>query len=254
MLVSGRNEWRRLCSLPNNSWCCRLPALDAALEFQEKTAVPSAWKTEVKEDSSSSEEDDEEEAEEQEEDANNEEEEVGTKRFRSSSTCMVKVTECCSCLQEEVEPFPEERENFLQQLYKFMEDRGESGEDVLCSSLVTCSEPCLLCRNSHQQAARPRLQKPQPLQALPAGPQTGGLRQCERCFCSPGFVTFFTVADGPCLSVPPRSRAAPFGSRSTRTWESLYSTRLQATTSNVLIASTFFKIQPLSGFSWVFKP
>ncbi|XP_078787662.1 AT-rich interactive domain-containing protein 4B isoform X3 [Oryzias latipes] len=76
------------------------PALDAALEFQEKTAVPSAWKTEVKEDSSSSEEDDEEEAEEQEEDANNEEEE------------------------EEVEPFPEERENFLQQLYKFMEDRG----------------------------------------------------------------------------------------------------------------------------------
>lgn len=30
-----------------------------------------------------------------------------------------------SCLQE-VEPFPEERENFLQQLYKFMEDRGES--------------------------------------------------------------------------------------------------------------------------------
>lgn len=31
-----------------------------------------------------------------------------------------------SCLQEEVEPFPEERENFLQQLYKFMEDRGMS--------------------------------------------------------------------------------------------------------------------------------
>lgn len=26
--------------------------------------------------------------------------------------------------QEEIEPFPEERENFLQQLYKFMEDRG----------------------------------------------------------------------------------------------------------------------------------
>uniref|UniRef100_A0A3P9JUW7 AT-rich interactive domain-containing protein 4B n=1 Tax=Oryzias latipes TaxID=8090 RepID=A0A3P9JUW7_ORYLA len=78
-----------------------LKPLDAALEFQEKTAVPSAWKTEVKEDSSSSEEDEEEEAEEQEEDANNEEEE----------------------LQEEVEPFPEERENFLQQLYKFMEDR-----------------------------------------------------------------------------------------------------------------------------------
>lgn len=27
--------------------------------------------------------------------------------------------------QEEIEPFPEERENFLQQLYKFMEDRGK---------------------------------------------------------------------------------------------------------------------------------
>uniref|UniRef100_A0A3Q1AHJ0 ARID domain-containing protein n=1 Tax=Amphiprion ocellaris TaxID=80972 RepID=A0A3Q1AHJ0_AMPOC len=60
------------------------------------------WKTEVKEESSSSEEDDEDEEEEQEEDASGEEEEV----------------------EEEVEPFPEERENFLQQLYKFMEDRG----------------------------------------------------------------------------------------------------------------------------------
>ncbi|KAM4608007.1 AT-rich interactive domain-containing protein 4B isoform 2-T3 [Polymixia lowei] len=76
------------------------PALDAALEFQRQLAVPSTWRTEVKEESSSSEDDDEEEEEEQEEDASSEEEE------------------------EEVEPFPEERENFLQQLYKFMEDRG----------------------------------------------------------------------------------------------------------------------------------
>ncbi|XP_054885382.1 AT-rich interactive domain-containing protein 4B isoform X3 [Poeciliopsis prolifica] len=75
-------------------------ALDAALEFQRKQAVPASWKTEVKEESSSSEEDDEDEEDEQEEDASGEEEE------------------------EEVEPFPEERENFLQQLYKFMEDRG----------------------------------------------------------------------------------------------------------------------------------
>uniref|UniRef100_A0A7N8X7H9 AT-rich interaction domain 4B n=1 Tax=Mastacembelus armatus TaxID=205130 RepID=A0A7N8X7H9_9TELE len=60
------------------------------------------WKTEVKEESSSSEEEDDDEEEEQEEDAMGEEEEV----------------------EEEVEPFPEERENFLQQLYKFMEDRG----------------------------------------------------------------------------------------------------------------------------------
>ncbi|XP_070696820.1 AT-rich interactive domain-containing protein 4B isoform X3 [Pempheris klunzingeri] len=76
------------------------PALDAALEFQQHFVVPSAWKTEVKEESSSSEDDDDDEEEEQEEDASGEEEE------------------------EEVEPFPEERENFLQQLYKFMEDRG----------------------------------------------------------------------------------------------------------------------------------
>uniref|UniRef100_A0A3Q4I6E0 AT-rich interaction domain 4B n=1 Tax=Neolamprologus brichardi TaxID=32507 RepID=A0A3Q4I6E0_NEOBR len=78
-----------------------LKPLDAALEFQRQLVVPSIWKTEVKEESSSSEEDDDDEEEEQEEDGSGEEEE----------------------LQEEVEPFPEERENFLQQLYKFMEDR-----------------------------------------------------------------------------------------------------------------------------------
>ncbi|XP_055018365.1 AT-rich interactive domain-containing protein 4B isoform X2 [Boleophthalmus pectinirostris] len=76
------------------------PALDAALEFLQELVVPSSWKTEVKEESSSSEEDDDEEEEEQEEDANAQEEE------------------------EEVEPYPEERDSFLQQLYKFMEDRG----------------------------------------------------------------------------------------------------------------------------------
>ncbi|XP_034040902.1 AT-rich interactive domain-containing protein 4B isoform X2 [Thalassophryne amazonica] len=75
------------------------PALDAALDFQQQLAVPSSWKTEVKEESSSSEDEDEDE-EEEEEDTSSEEEE------------------------EEVEPHPEERENFLQQLYKFMEDRG----------------------------------------------------------------------------------------------------------------------------------
>lgn len=77
------------------------PALDAALEFQQKQVVPGSWKTEVKEESSSSEDDDEDEEDEQEGDASGEEEE-----------------------EEEVEPFPEERENFLQQLYKFMKDRG----------------------------------------------------------------------------------------------------------------------------------
>lgn len=51
-------------------------ALDAALEFQQQFAVPSTWKTEVKEESSSSEDDDEDEDEEQEEDASGEEAEV----------------------------------------------------------------------------------------------------------------------------------------------------------------------------------
>ncbi|XP_018606613.2 AT-rich interactive domain-containing protein 4B-like isoform X2 [Scleropages formosus] len=75
-------------------------ALDAALDFLRRGAVPSSWRMEVKEESSSSEEDDEEEEEAQEEDASSEGEE------------------------EEIEPFPEERDSFLQQLYKFMEDRG----------------------------------------------------------------------------------------------------------------------------------
>ncbi|KAG5855578.1 hypothetical protein ANANG_G00050550 [Anguilla anguilla] len=77
------------------------PAIDSALDFLRRGAVPSVWRTELKEDTSSSEEEDDGEEEEQEEDASSEEEE-----------------------EEEVEPFPEERENFLQQLYKFMEDRG----------------------------------------------------------------------------------------------------------------------------------
>nr|XP_015218294.1 PREDICTED: AT-rich interactive domain-containing protein 4B [Lepisosteus oculatus]XP_015218295.1 PREDICTED: AT-rich interactive domain-containing protein 4B [Lepisosteus oculatus] len=75
------------------------PALDGALEFLRRGVVPASWRTELKEESSSGEEQEEEE-EEQEDDGSSEEEE------------------------EEVEPFPEERDSFLQQLYKFMEDRG----------------------------------------------------------------------------------------------------------------------------------
>ncbi|XP_053476669.1 AT-rich interactive domain-containing protein 4B isoform X4 [Ictalurus furcatus] len=76
------------------------PVLNAAWDFQCNGTVPSAWRTEIKDESSSSDENDEEEEEVQEDGGSSEEEE------------------------EEVEPFPEERENFLQQLYKFMEDRG----------------------------------------------------------------------------------------------------------------------------------
>ncbi|XP_064816932.1 AT-rich interactive domain-containing protein 4B-like [Oncorhynchus masou masou] len=87
---------------PPNADAGLKPALDEALEFVHQAAVPSSWRTEVKDESSSCEEDDDDDdEEEQEEDASDDEE-------------------------EEVEPFPEERENFLQQLYKFMEDRGET--------------------------------------------------------------------------------------------------------------------------------
>uniref|UniRef100_A0A8C6Z0S1 AT-rich interaction domain 4B n=1 Tax=Nothoprocta perdicaria TaxID=30464 RepID=A0A8C6Z0S1_NOTPE len=74
-------------------------AFDQALEFRKNRTVPNNWKTELKEDSSSSEAEEEEEDEKEKEDNSSEEE-------------------------EEIEPFPEERESFLQQLYKFMEDRG----------------------------------------------------------------------------------------------------------------------------------
>lgn len=100
------------------------------MEFQQKLVIPSTWKTEVKEESSSSEEDEEEE--DQEEDASSEEEEVNVEPhlFPHVSNKMILSPCLVSCVQEEVEPFPEERENFLQQLYKFMEDRSEcSGVD-----------------------------------------------------------------------------------------------------------------------------
>lgn len=51
-------------------------ALDAALAFQQQFVVPSAWKTEVKEESSSSEDEEDEEEEEPEEDASGGEAEV----------------------------------------------------------------------------------------------------------------------------------------------------------------------------------
>lgn len=126
-------------------------ALDAALAFQQQFVVPSAWKTEVKEESSSSEDDEDEEEEEQEEDASGGEEEVEEEkltrlhqnleakhRFHKRISIYIFISMLffpllVSCPQEEVEPFPEERENFLQQLYKFMEDRGE--EKTRASSL-----------------------------------------------------------------------------------------------------------------------
>uniref|UniRef100_F6Z1R9 Katanin p60 ATPase-containing subunit A1 n=1 Tax=Xenopus tropicalis TaxID=8364 RepID=F6Z1R9_XENTR len=77
-----------------------LVPLDQALEFCKTKTIPANWVTEVKEESSSSETEEDEEENKDNDDDNTSEEE------------------------EEIEPFPGERENFLQQLYKFMEDRG----------------------------------------------------------------------------------------------------------------------------------
>ncbi|KAG8444511.1 hypothetical protein GDO86_009612 [Hymenochirus boettgeri] len=73
--------------------------LEQALEFRKNQTIPPTWKTELKHESSSSEtEEEDEESKEDQEDSSSEE--------------------------EEIEPFPGENEHFLQQLYKFMEDRG----------------------------------------------------------------------------------------------------------------------------------
>ncbi|XP_068087914.1 AT-rich interactive domain-containing protein 4B [Hyperolius riggenbachi] len=80
--------------------CILKPAYDHAMEFMKNKAIPANWKAELKEESSNSEtEDESEETKHEQEDSSSEEE-------------------------EEVEPFLGESENFLQQLYKFMEDRG----------------------------------------------------------------------------------------------------------------------------------
>ncbi|GAA6230260.1 AT-rich interactive domain-containing protein 4A isoform X2 [Lates japonicus] len=83
--------------------------LEAAQGFMRSREVPDVWKMEMSQilDSSSSDEDDEEkESEEEEED---EDEKKKKKHIKE---------------EPEEEPDPEERDHFLQQLYKFMEDRG----------------------------------------------------------------------------------------------------------------------------------
>lgn len=47
-----------------------------------------------------------------------------------------------------MEPFPEERENFLQQLYKFMEDRGEHKTGIDSRILMRQFSSIELVRNS----------------------------------------------------------------------------------------------------------
>ncbi|XP_060939440.1 AT-rich interactive domain-containing protein 4A isoform X2 [Limanda limanda] len=84
--------------------------LEAAQMFSRSGEVPDAWKMDMSQilDSSSSDDEDEEEEKESEED-NDEAEKKKKKHIKE---------------EPEEEPDPEERDHFLQQLYKFMEDRG----------------------------------------------------------------------------------------------------------------------------------
>ncbi|XP_057638327.1 AT-rich interactive domain-containing protein 4A [Chionomys nivalis] len=95
-----------ILNLPESELCAK-PGLQRASVFFKARIVPDNWKmdiSEILESSSSDDEEDcpaEENEEEKEKEAKKEEEEL-----------------------PEEEPDPEERDNFLQQLYKFMEDRG----------------------------------------------------------------------------------------------------------------------------------
>ncbi|XP_028251332.1 AT-rich interactive domain-containing protein 4A isoform X2 [Parambassis ranga] len=87
---------------------------EAAQTFLRKREVPDIWKMDMSQilDSSSSEDDDDEEEKESEEEEEEDEEEKEKKKKKHIKE------------EPEEELDPEERDHFLQQLYKFMEDRG----------------------------------------------------------------------------------------------------------------------------------
>ncbi|XP_041668616.1 AT-rich interactive domain-containing protein 4A isoform X2 [Cheilinus undulatus] len=91
---------------------CNRKGFEAAQMFLRSREVPHVWKMDMSQilDSSSSDDDDEDE-EEKESDEEEEDEEEKKKKKRIKE-------------EPEEEPDPEERDHFLQQLYKFMEDRG----------------------------------------------------------------------------------------------------------------------------------
>ncbi|XP_069811656.1 AT-rich interactive domain-containing protein 4B [Dendropsophus ebraccatus] len=93
-----KTEIRDIGDVSFKNDCILKPALDYAMEFIGNKTIPTTWKAEVKDESSGSETEDEETKDDQDDNSSEEE--------------------------DEVEPFPDENENFLQQLYKFMEDRG----------------------------------------------------------------------------------------------------------------------------------
>ena len=136
-----------------------LAGFEAAQMFLSSREVPDIWKmdmSQILDSSSSDDEDDEEEKESDDEEEGDEEkkkkhikEEVsvdmttgvtdaaGKVRYLRLCVCLCVSVCVCVCLcvsvsQPDEEPDPEERDHFLQQLYKFMEDRGE----------MSCFTPC----------------------------------------------------------------------------------------------------------------
>ncbi|XP_063773637.1 AT-rich interactive domain-containing protein 4B isoform X2 [Pseudophryne corroboree] len=96
----AKNDFRDIDDASFKNDCILKPVFDHAMEFIRTKTIPANWKAELKEESSSCEtEDEEEETKDDPEDNSSDDE-------------------------DELEPFPGESENFLQQLYKFMEDRG----------------------------------------------------------------------------------------------------------------------------------
>lgn len=133
---------RRCVFPPELSHTC--PAgFEAAHLFLKTREVPDVWKMDLSQilDSSSSDDSDDEEKESEEEEEEDDEDEkkkinkqmkdeVRGGRWRAKAECVRDGegpnTEVCLCVsQMEEEQDPEERDQFLQQLYKFMEDRGQ---------------------------------------------------------------------------------------------------------------------------------
>ncbi|XP_077342675.1 AT-rich interactive domain-containing protein 4B isoform X2 [Lithobates pipiens] len=96
----GKADIRDIGDISLKTDCILKPACDHAMEFIKNKAIPTTWKSELIEESSSSE---------------TEEDDEETKDDQKNSKCED---------EEEVESCPGEGKNFLQQLYKFMEDRG----------------------------------------------------------------------------------------------------------------------------------
>ncbi|XP_061551900.1 AT-rich interactive domain-containing protein 4A isoform X2 [Phycodurus eques] len=99
----------------NKSELSNTRGFEAAQRFARRREVPEAWKMDMSQilDSSSSDEEVDDEEEEEEEKAS-EDDDVDEEEKRKK---LIKE-------EPEEEPDPEERDHFLQQLYKFMEDRG----------------------------------------------------------------------------------------------------------------------------------